>query len=130
MQNSIVDIEKEAFESIEQVQNSDELEQLSIKYLGRKGVLTRFLRNISSLPVAERPSAGKNANILKGKLENAFKSAFSKLEAASDKDFDGIDITLPGRPAQRGSLHPITQVTKDVCDIFCDSGLILQKGLK
>ncbi|MCD4721696.1 MAG: phenylalanine--tRNA ligase subunit alpha [Desulfobacula sp.] len=122
MQNSIIDIEKEAFESIEQASDSDQLEQLSIKYLGRKGVLTKFLRNISSLPEDERPSAGKNANILKGKLEKAVKAAFSKLDDFDDKKFTGIDVTLPGRPILRGSLHPITQVSKEITDIFLRLG--------
>ncbi len=122
MQNNIIDIEKEAFESIEQAGDSDQLEQLSIKYLGRKGVLTKFLRNISSLPDDERPSAGKNANILKGKLDAAFKAALSRLEAVDATGAAGIDVTLPGRPAQRGSLHPITQVAKEISDIFLRLG--------
>jgi phenylalanyl-tRNA synthetase alpha chain len=101
LQNNIIDIEKQALESIEQAGNSEQLEQLSIKYLGRKGVLTGFLRNISALPEDQRPSAGKRANILKGKLEKVFKNAFSKLESVDGKDFTGIDVTLPGRPALR-----------------------------
>ncbi len=122
MQNSIIDIEKEAFESIEKATDSDQLEQFSIKYLGRKGVLTKFLRNISSLPEDERPSAGKNANILKGKLEKAVKATFLKLDASDDKKVTGIDVTLPGRPILRGSLHPITQVAKEISDIFLRLG--------
>ncbi|MBC2705736.1 phenylalanine--tRNA ligase subunit alpha [Desulfobacula sp.] len=122
MQNSIIDIEKEAFESIGQATDSEQLEQLSIKYLGRKGVLTKFLRNISSLPEDERPSAGKNANILKGKLEKEVKAAFLKLDTFDDKKFFGIDVTLPGRPILRGSLHPITQVAKEISDIFLRLG--------
>ncbi|WP_299982079.1 phenylalanine--tRNA ligase subunit alpha [Desulfobacula sp.] len=122
MQKSIIDIEKEAFESIGQATDSDQLDQLSIKYLGRKGVLTKFLRNISSLPGDERPSAGKNANILKGKLEKEIKAAFFKLEGFDDKKFTGIDVTLPGRSILRGSLHPITQVAKEISDIFLRLG--------
>ncbi|MBT7261172.1 MAG: phenylalanine--tRNA ligase subunit alpha, partial [Desulfobacula sp.] len=110
MQNSIIEIEKQALKSIEKAIDSEQLEQFSIKYLGRKGVLTKYLRNISSLPEDERPIAGKNANILKTKLEKAIKAALSKLEAHDDRQFTGIDVTLPGRFAQRGSLHPITQV--------------------
>ncbi|WP_300457740.1 phenylalanine--tRNA ligase subunit alpha [Desulfobacula sp.] len=122
MQNNIIDIEKEAIESIAQADDSDQLEQLSIKYLGRKGVLTKFLRNISSLPESERPSAGQNANILKGKLDTAFKAAFLRLEALDDKGPAGIDVTLPGRPVQQGALHPITQVAKEISDIFLRLG--------
>ena len=122
MEHNLIDIENQALESINQVDNADQLEQLSIKYLGRKGVLTGFLRNISSLPVEERPNAGKNANILKGKLEKALKNAFAKLESVEEKDFTGIDVTLPGRSAQRGSLHPITQVANEISDIFLRLG--------
>ncbi len=122
MQNNIVDIEKEAVESIAQAKDPDQLEQLSIKYLGRKGVLTKFLRDISSLPVEERPSAGKNANVLKGKLESIIKKAFLKIEADVAKGDTGIDVTLPGRPLQMGSLHPITQVAEEICDIFLRLG--------
>jgi len=122
VQNNISDIEKEAVESIEQAESPDQLEQLSVKFLGRKGVLTKFLRNISSLPEDERPNAGKNANLLKGKLEGVFKSAFLKLETLAEKDFTGIDVTLPGRTARIGSLHPITQVGNEICDIFLRLG--------
>ncbi len=122
MQNNIIDIEQEAFKSIEQAKDADTLEALSTKYLGRKGVLTAFLRNISSLPIEERPSAGKNANILKGKLDTAIKAAFSKLDTLDDASFSGIDVTLPGRPRQKGTLHPITQVADEICDIFLRLG--------
>lgn len=128
MQNSIIDIEKEALESIEKASDSEQLEQFSIKYLGRKGELTKFLRNISSLPEDERPSAGKNANILKTKLEKAVKAALSKIEAYDDKAFTGIDVTLPGRFVQRGSLHPITQVAKEISDIFLRLGFDIAEG--
>ena len=128
MQNSIIDIEKQALESIEKAIDSEQLEQFSIKYLGRKGVLTKFLRNISSLPEDERPTAGKNANILKTKLERAVKAALSKIEAHDDRQITGIDVTLPGRFAQRGSLHPITQVAKEISDIFLRLGFDIAEG--
>lgn len=122
MQNNLVDIEKQAFESIDKADSPEQLEQVSIKYLGRKGVLTGFLRNISSLPEQERPSAGKNANILKSKLEKKIKATFLELETSDDDRLEGIDVTLPGRSIQRGSLHPITQVSKEISDIFLRLG--------
>ncbi len=128
MQNNLTQIEQQAIESIENAEDSNQLEQLSIKYLGRKGILTKFLRNISSLPVEERPSAGKNANLLKAKLESAFKNALSRIEARDDSGASGIDVTLPGRPAVRGSLHPVTQVTQEVCDIFSRLGFDIAEG--
>jgi phenylalanyl-tRNA synthetase alpha chain len=122
LQNTIVGIEREALENIEQACDSVALEQISIKYLGRKGVLTGFLRNIATLPEDERPDAGKNANLLKLKLEKAIQERQLKIEAEIDRDFRGIDVTLPGRFARRGSLHPITQVAGEITDIFLRLG--------
>jgi len=120
--HNIIDIEKQALNRIKNAENADQLEQLATRYLGRKGVLTGFLRNISSLPQEQRPDAGKSANLLKIKLEKAFKNAFIQFETLEDEDFAGIDVTLPGRLTQRGSLHPITQVADEICDIFLRLG--------
>ncbi len=128
MQNSIADIEKEALENIEHAESADALESVSTRYLGRKGELTGFLRNISSLPEADRPDAGKNANLLKVKLESLIQQAASVLEAGVENGGAGIDVTLPGRPAQRGSLHPITQVLNEISGIFMRLGFDIAEG--
>jgi len=128
LQNSIADIEKEALENIERAESADALESVSTRYLGRKGELTGFLRNISSLPEADRPDAGKNANLLKVKLESLIQQAASVLEAGVENGGAGIDVTLPGRPAQRGSLHPITQVLNEISGIFMRLGFDIAEG--
>ncbi|MCG8684618.1 MAG: phenylalanine--tRNA ligase subunit alpha [Desulfobacterales bacterium] len=128
MQNNIADIEKEALDQVSAADSKDALEQVSIKYLGRKGVLTGFLRNISSLPVDERPDAGKNANLLKVKLEKIIRQAEVELNASSSDASGGIDVTLPGRPAVRGALHPITQVLDEICGIFMRLGFDIAEG--
>ncbi len=128
MQNSIADIEKEALENIEHAESADALESVSTRYLGRKGELTGFLRNISSLPEADRPDAGKNANLLKVKLESLIQQAASVLEAGVENGGAGIDVTLPGRPAERGSLHPITQVLNEISGIFMRLGFDIAEG--
>ena len=122
MQNSIADIEKEALENIEHAESADALELVATRYLGRKGELTGFLRNISSLPEADRPDAGKNANLLKVKLESLIQQAVFVLEGGAKESGAGIDVTLPGRPAVRGSLHPVTQVLNEISGIFMRLG--------
>ena len=128
MQNSIADIEKEALENIERAESADALELVSTRYLGRKGELTGFLRNISSLPEADRPDAGKNANQLKVKLESLIQQAVLALAAGAENGGAGIDVTLPGRLAVRGSLHPITQVLNEICGIFMRLGFDIAEG--
>ncbi len=128
MQNSIADIENEALGDIERAQSSEELEAVSIRYLGRKGELTGFLRNISSLPEVDRPGAGKDANLLKVKMEALIQKAFSALASRNENEVSGIDVTLPGRAAVRGSLHPITQVLNEISGIFMRLGFDIAEG--
>mgnify|MGYP001544490397 CR=1 FL=1 len=126
--NTIADIEKQALGSIENAESREALEQVSIRYLGRKGVLTSFLRNISSLPPEDRPQAGKNANLLKIRLEEEIDKALSGLEVEQDRGAQGIDVTLPGRRPQRGGLHPITGVLDEICGIFMRLGFDIAEG--
>lgn len=128
MQNNLQDIEKQALEKISTADSKDALESISIHFLGRKGVLTAFLRNIPSLPVDERPAAGKNGNLLKLKLEEAVRQARSELEAGAAGGAEGIDITLPGRMVKKGALHPITQVMDEISGIFLRLGFDIAEG--
>jgi phenylalanyl-tRNA synthetase alpha chain len=130
LENTLAEIEKEALELISAAGSKDELEQISIRFLGRKGELTGFLRNISSLPEAQRPAAGKDANLLKIRLENEIGQAEKRLAAESASGAEGIDVTLPGRPAVRGSLHPVTQVMDEICGIFSRLDSTSLKGRK
>ena len=122
MEKNISEIEQEALERLDNTNETEAIKELSLHYLGRKGVLTKFLRNVASLPAEERPLAGKNANILKGKLDTLFKQALKELELKQDSNISGIDITLPGRSHNRGSLHPITQISNEISDIFLRLG--------
>lgn len=128
MEKSIKEIEAQAFEELEKVLRPEELESLSTKYLGRKGLLTIFLRNISTLPENERPDAGKNANLLKLKLIGAFKDVAERLESDNDDSENFIDVTLPGRPLARGHLHPITKISREISDIFSKLGFDIVEG--
>ncbi|MGM0654043.1 MAG: phenylalanine--tRNA ligase subunit alpha [Thermodesulfobacteriota bacterium] len=128
MQNNLQDIEKQALEQISAADSKEALESVSVSFLGRKGLLTAFLRNIPSLPVDERPAAGKNGNLLKIKLEKAIRQAQSGLEADAAGDAEGIDITLPGRMVKKGALHPVTQVIDEICGIFLRLGFDIAEG--
>jgi len=128
LQNNLQDIEKQALEQISAADSKEALESVAVHFLGRKGMLTAFLRNIPSLPVDERPAAGKNGNLLKVKLEKALKQAQSDLEAATAGSAEGIDITLPGRMVKKGALHPVTQVIDEICGIFLRLGFDIAEG--
>ena len=127
MAESIDEIKARALQEISDAGDGESLEAVSLKYLGRKGVLTRFLRSISELPDEERPLAGQKANELKGLLNERIETAQKTL--ASEKETDaGIDVSLPGRCFQRGTIHPITRITRQVCDIFGKMGFDIVEG--
>ncbi len=104
------------------------IQALNVKYLGRKGVLTQFLRSISSLPAEERPAAGQKANLIKARLSSDIASALRAAEEAADAAGQWIDVSLPGRADPCGSEHPISQISRQICDIFSKMGFDIVEG--
>ena len=123
-------IEEEVREAVKDVPGLAEAKALKTKYLGRKGALTLLLRDISSLPPEERPGTGRFANEVKKRLEKVFDEVMDKLEADFDRDKgkDTLDVTLPGRPLNKGHAHPITLVKDGICDIFERLGFEIVEG--
>jgi phenylalanyl-tRNA synthetase alpha chain len=120
-------IKSEALEALDRAADPADVQEISTRYLGRKGRITRFLRGISSLPVAERPGAGKRANEVKIELDAACAAALERL-AAGDSSEDRIDVSLPGRVPPAGRLHPLTRITREICDIFVRMGFEIAEG--
>ena len=128
MDKSIDQIYQDAIQELESAGDRQTIQDVSVRYLGRKGIITQFLRNVSKLPADQRPAAGKKANEVKNLLDAACKEALQKLETAVKKTKQGIDVSLPGRPAPSGSLHPITQINQRICDIFTNMGFEITEG--
>jgi phenylalanyl-tRNA synthetase alpha chain len=127
MEESIEEIRRQALEELEEADSAAAVEALSVRYLGRKGALTRFLRNISRLPAERRAEAGRQGNALKRELEAAFDGALQQREPGQ-AGADRIDVSLPGRQPPVGSLHPITRVSREICDIFARMGFDVVEG--
>ncbi len=125
---SIENIFEEALKSIENASDAEGVKSLAVHYLGRKGVVTAFLRNISSLPAENRASIGKRANEIKSALDKAFKESVREFETSRGGPGTHIDVTLPGRPIHNGSLHPITRITREICEIFTRLGFDIVEG--
>lgn len=128
MEKTIEQIHREALEELESARDAEDVKSISIKYLGRKGAVTQFLRNISNLPAQIRPEAGKKANEAKKNLDALFKKTLMHLESSSRETDDWIDVSLPGRVTSSGSLHPITQINQKICDIFTRLGFDVAEG--
>jgi len=128
LDQTIDDIQAAALKEIETAATVESLQEVSTRYLGRKGLMAQFLRNISKLPAEERPAAGSRANRVKIDLAKALEQAQIRLETAAAADTEAIDVSLPGRSQARGSLHPITLIVNEICDIFTRMGFATVEG--
>lgn len=128
MEKSIEQINAAALKELEAADKAEKIKELTIKYLGRKGELTLFLRNISQLPSEERPKAGQRANQIKKELERCFNNKIKQQKRDILKSPDKIDVSLPGRTLLPGTLHPITRITREICDIFISMGFDIVEG--
>lgn len=107
------------------------LNELRVKYLGKKGALTEILRGMGSLSAEERPVIGQVANDVRTAIETVIaekSDVFAKAETERRLATETIDVTLPGRPAPHGALHPLTKIVQEVEDIFIGMGFTVAEG--
>ncbi len=122
-------IEEQALRELEAVEEADRLEEFRIDYLGKKGRLTAALKGMAGLSPEDRPEAGRLANRVKARITEAFESRRRDIEARdAGRHHDLLDVTLPGRRPNRGHLHPISLVTREICHIFERMGFRIVKG--
>jgi phenylalanyl-tRNA synthetase alpha chain len=128
----IEQIEAEAAAAIEAAPGTTELEELRVRYLGRKAELTAILRGIAELPEGERGAVGGAANRARKALEELLERRAAELDAAELEQRlagDRVDITLPGAPARStGHLHLITRTTRQVEDVMAGLGYRVMEG--
>jgi phenylalanyl-tRNA synthetase alpha chain len=126
--SEIEKLKKEIWESFEKIEDFSQLENFRIKYLGKKGKITSFLKLLKDLPLEEKKYLGKELNELKDLLEEKLKEKEREiLFREEDKDL-GLDLTLPGRSPFIGTLHPLTQVIDELCEIFSRLGFEIVTG--
>ena len=129
MEQELRQLQAEAESKLSILENLKDLEELRVRYLGRKGLFTGLLRQLGRVSAEERPRLGKLANEIKAELEQKFIARKSEL-AASDTGSagKGEDLSLPGRIAPSGRLHPVTQIMDEVCSIFVGLGFAVAEG--
>ncbi len=127
-QQSLKQTQKEALKEIEQASQLENLDQVRIKYLGRKGILTSLLKSLKDFPDEERPALGKISNQLKVEIENILSQKSQELKTAHQREVEFFDYTLPGRRDWQGKLHPITQIGERIIQILYGMGFEVAKG--
>jgi phenylalanyl-tRNA synthetase alpha chain len=125
MQDQLNDIEKAALEALASVSTEEALQVWKTSQLGRGSPLMQVFSGFGKLSKEEKPLVGQAANRVKVALETAFEERTKAVKAAAlakSLEEEELDVTLPGRPAPRGRLHPSTQQLRRVLDILAEMG--------
>jgi phenylalanyl-tRNA synthetase alpha chain len=127
----LADLRGQLLASIKAATSLVQLQALEREALGKGGHLAELLAAVPSRPPAERPAFGRAANELKTVVRAALARAAERIEAQAlerERSGAGFDATLPGARAERGSLHPLTQVTRELEDLFTSMGYQVLDG--
>ncbi|MDA8227488.1 MAG: phenylalanine--tRNA ligase subunit alpha [Desulfitobacterium hafniense] len=131
MKNQVMEIKAEALAALKDLSTTEELQELKVKVLGKKGTLTALLRQMGSLSAEERPVFGQIVNEVRDELERAWAERASQLEGVAlqkQLEAEKLDITLPGITLPRGHQHPLTKVIEEIEDIFLGMGFQVAEG--
>lgn len=131
MESHVSSLRKQFQNEISQVQHSKEVEQLKVRYLGKKGPIQELMQHLRDASPEMRPVIGQQINALKEEISRLCEQAlesFSQVEQAQQLAHEKIDITLPGRCSYLGREHPLTQVMKETIDILIGMGFSVQYG--
>ena len=121
-------IGKDALAELQKVTDPAALEQFRIKYLGRKGLVTRMLSEIGELPAELKPRGGQLANKVKNDVAKAFEQLKSTVQSQQQRPAELLDVTLPGTPVRIGKAHVITQTLNELLEIFGRMGFGVAYG--
>ncbi len=125
MQEQLGRIQADALALLTQINGEEALEEWRITHLGRNSAIMSFFTQMSSLSKEDRPVAGRMANQVKQALEAALAEKTEALKQAAlehSLQRERLDITLPGRAAPRGRLHPVTQTLREINRVFAEMG--------
>jgi len=131
LEKKIKKIKEEIIFKSNSVSNLKDIEKIKVEYLGRKGLVTLLLRRLGELSTQERPKIGQLLNQTKREIEELLKIKtieIEKLEKNKKLKEESIDVTLPGKKSDRGTIHPINLVLKKTEEIFLSIGFKIEEG--
>ena len=131
MLNELKKLKDQAIKEIQKSKALDQLRGLEVKYLGRKGELTKLLRRVKDLTIEEKPKFGQLANEVKQELSRLFLDFKDRFEPSTPGPSGAggyLDLTLPGRRYLQGHLHPHTLIQYQLEEIFSNMGFLVLEG--
>lgn len=131
MKERLEELRGEALRELQEVESQGALNDLRVKYLGKKGALTEILRGMGSLSAEERPVIGGVANDVRAAIESVIETkaiAFQEEETNRRLAAETVDVTLPGRALPTGAIHPLNKVAQEIEDVFVGLGYSIAEG--
>ncbi|MBN2646243.1 MAG: phenylalanine--tRNA ligase subunit alpha [Thiotrichales bacterium] len=131
MQQELQTIIAEAKAAVQEVQDLAKLDELRVQFLGKKGSLTDMMKTLGKLSAEERPKAGQIINDAKELVQNLLNEKKRQLDEAKLAEKlaqESVDITLPGRGVDLGSLHPVTRTLNRIETLFSKAGFSVETG--
>lgn len=131
MEQELQSLRQIALKELTQADTLDAVNEIRIKYLGKKGKLTSALKGMGALSAEERPKIGQIVNAIRAELESIIQSkneAFKQAEMARRLASEKIDVTLPGRKGNVGHQHPLTVTLARIKEIFMRMGFAIAEG--
>ncbi len=131
MEKIVEEIKKELEEDLKKISSMNELNDLKVKYLGKKGKITLLTKDMGNRSVEERKEIGRYSNELKSHVASSIsqlEQELSQKELEVKLENDRIDPTLPGTAVKVGGVHPLTKVTEEIEDLFVSMGYDVVSG--
>ena len=131
MENSLNEIVEQAKSALSNASSLSDVEDIRVAYLGKKGVFTRQMKTLGSLPNEERPKVGAKINQAKQAFQALLESTKAVMEQSALNtrlEQETIDVTLPGRGQATGNLHPVTRTMRRIEKIFSSVGFDVATG--
>lgn len=131
MEEKLREIGAEALQKLSVASSLEELNDLRVKYLGKKGEVTQVMRGMGALSAEEKPRIGQVANEVKVSIETKLTERtdmLKELAKAQRLQDEGIDVTLPGAPLRRSGRHPLAIVTEEIQRFFLGLGYSIAEG--
>ena len=131
MENKLREIRERVLNELSEAKATSRLEQIRVNVLGKKGELTGLLRGMGQLPAEERPKAGQMINAVREKLTeqlNELDGKIRRLEQQKKLEREAIDVTEPRAHTPIGSMHPVSLVQDQLCDVFTGMGFDVVEG--
>ncbi|MDK2991097.1 MAG: phenylalanyl-tRNA synthetase alpha chain [Clostridiales bacterium] len=131
LRDELDELKRKFINELKQISDSEALEALRIKYMGKKGLVTLLLKGMGDLPPEERPAAGQAVNGLKEELAALLDNEERRIKAAERQrrlEAETIDVTMPGKRPVIGKRHPLSIVRRQIEDIFIGMGFEIADG--